>query len=92
MPTRDIPFDEEYPDRPDAAREAFADIAPLADLEARRRKIAEDMDRRAGAADAAASQTYGFDLDPDPSRHLHPRSPSEAHIRQLRRSMPPRVV
>lgn len=45
MPTRDIPFDEECPDAPAHVRENFADLRPIADLEAMRQRAAANLDR-----------------------------------------------
>jgi hypothetical protein len=46
MPTtRDIPFDEHTPEAPAHVRENFADLRPLAEVEAMRRKWADNLDR-----------------------------------------------
>lgn len=45
MYTRDIPFDEECPERSDRYRETFGEPCSLADLEAARRKWADNFDR-----------------------------------------------
>lgn len=42
--TRDTPFDEECPERPDAYREQVGEPCSLADLEAARRRWAADLD------------------------------------------------
>lgn len=45
MHLRDIPFDEECPERSDTFRETFGEPCSLADLEAARRKWADNLDR-----------------------------------------------
>lgn len=47
---RDFTFDDEVPERPAADRANFADIRPLADLEARRQRWAREFDQRAASA------------------------------------------
>lgn len=46
MHRRDISVDEECPERSPEHREAFGDARPLAEVEAARRRWAEDFDRR----------------------------------------------
>ena len=46
MPTRDIPFDEECPDAPAHVLDNFADLRPLAEVEAMRRKWADRFRQR----------------------------------------------
>lgn len=45
MPFRDIPVDEECPERPDAYREQVGEPCGLADLQAARQRWATDFDR-----------------------------------------------
>lgn len=42
---RDIPADEYCPERPATFRESFGDLGTLSDLEAMRRKWADNLDR-----------------------------------------------
>jgi hypothetical protein len=43
--SRDIPFDEHTPEAPAHVRENFADLRPLAEVEAMRQRWADNLDR-----------------------------------------------
>lgn len=54
--TRDIPFDEECPERSDTYREQVGEPCSLADLESARRRMAANLD----AADRLARREAGY--------------------------------
>lgn len=57
MNHRDIPFDEECPERSSDFRETFGEPCSLADLEADRRRVAANLD---GAADRLARREAAY--------------------------------